>query len=390
MENFYYNIPTKVYFGKGQIVHLGECLRACGSSVLLVYGGGSIHKNGVYEAVTAHLRAAELPWRELPGVEPNPRCTSVDKGAALCRAHGLNVILAVGGGSVIDCAKVIAAAADYDGPSWELMEDRTRVRSVLPVVSVVTAAGTGSEMDSGAVISNWETRQKLSIGRVDMYPRYTIMDPTYTFSVPPRQTAAGTADMISHIFELYFSRTPHTLMSDNLCEGLLRTCIASGPAALQNPEDYHARAELLWASGWAINGFLRSGRLGAWSCHPMEHPLSAWYDITHGVGLAILTPRWMRYILQKDASSAAKLAAYAVHVWNADPALGRQACALYGIERTEQFFYEILGLPDSLGALGIDDARFVQMAQTAAAEGLSNAFVPLTAEDVAAIYRACL
>lgn len=390
MENFYYDIPTKVYFGRGQISHLSECLLACGSAVLLVYGGGSIHKNGVYEDVAAQLRAAKIPWKELPGVEPNPRCTTVDKGAALCRAHGLNVILAVGGGSVIDCAKVIAAAVDHDGPSWELMEDRTRVRSVLPVVVVATAAGTGSEMDSGAVISNWETKRKISIGRADMYPRYTILDPAYTFSVPPRQTAAGTADMISHIFELYFSRTPHTLMGDNLCEGLLRTCFAAGPAALRDPGDYNARAELLWASGWAINGFLRSGKLGAWSCHPMEHPLSAWYDITHGVGLAILTPRWMRYILKKDASCAAKLAAYAAHVWGIDPGLPEEQRALRGIERTEQFFYRELGLPDSLGALGIDDAHFGQMAHTAAAEGLANAFVPLTEQDVAEIYRACL
>lgn len=390
MENFYYDIPTKVHFGKGQIYHLAQAIRECGSAVLLVYGAGSVFRNGVYEAVTSQLKEADIPYMELPGVEPNPRYTSVDRGAALCREHHLDVILAVGGGSVIDCAKVIAAAVDYEGSSWELMLDRTRVRSVLPVVAVVTAAGTGSEMDSGAVISNCETKQKISIGRGDMYPRYTIADPTYTFSVPRLQTAAGVADMMSHIFELYFNRTPHTVMSDRMCEALLQTCIECGPATLENPTDYHARAELLWVSGWAINGLLRSGKIGAWSCHPMEHPLSAWYDITHGVGLAILTPRWMRHILKKDPAVQSDFAAYACHVWHLQKDLPEEQLAWSAIECTERFFYHTLGLPSRLSALGIDETYFEEMAATAVREGLANAYVSLDQEDVMAIYRACL
>ena len=390
MENFYYDIPTKIHFGSGQIRHLAEAIKNCGHAVLLVYGGESILHNGVYNDVITQLKEARIPYQELSGVEPNPRYTSIDCGAELCRAHNLDVILAVGGGSVIDCAKVIAASVNHEGSSWELMLDRTRVQSVLPIVAVVTAAGTGSEMDSGAVISNLETKQKISIGRTDMYPRYTIMDPSYTFSVSPRQTAAGIADMMSHTFELYFNRTTHLVMSNHMCEAILKTCIECGPIALSSPSDYNARAELLWASAWAINGFLRCGRLGAWSCHPMEHPLSAWYDITHGVGLAILTPRWMRYILKKDSNTVSAFAAYATNVWEADKALPEDERALLGIQYTEKFFYQTLGLPSRLSILGIDNAHFEAMAATAVKEGLVNAYVPLNQDDVVQIYQASL
>lgn len=390
MENFTYDIPTKVYFGRGAISHLASAVRACGSSVLLVYGGGSIFSNGVYNDVVGQLRAAAIPYMELPGVQPNPRHTSIDCGVALCRQHHLDVILAVGGGSVIDCAKVIAACVGFKGNAWEMMLDRTHMQSVLPLISVVTAAGTGSEMDSGAVITNSETHQKLSIGYVQLYPRYTIADPCYTFSVPPRQTAAGIADMIAHVIELYFNRTPNTYMSDRMCEALIKTCIHNGPIAMEHPQDYAARAELLWASGWAINGFLRSGKLGAWSCHPMEHPLSAWYDITHGVGLAILIPRWMHYILKKDPSIVRAFSVYGQNIWHLSTDETPMRIAELAIEQTSSFLFDTLHLPRTLSDLGIDSTHFETMAKTAVSEGLANAYVPLTAEDVVAIYVMCL
>lgn len=385
-----YNIPTIVHFGKGSISHLASAVKSCGSSVLLVYGNGSILSNGVYDDVITQLHSASIPYCELPGVQPNPRNTSIDQGVALCRQHHLDVILAVGGGSVIDCAKVIAACVDFKGDAWEMMLDRTHMHSALPIISVVTAAGTGSEMDSGAVISNSETHQKISIGHIQLYPRYTIADPCYTFSVSPEQTAAGVVDMFSHVMELYFNRTPETYMSNRMCEALIQTCIHSGPMAIKHPQNYAARSELLWASSWAINGFLRSGKLGAWSCHPMEHPLSAWYDISHGVGLAILIPRWMHYILQKAPYVAHDFSIYGQNVWHLPAGNTPMCTAEQAIEKTASFFFDTLNLPRTLTELGIDSSRFETMAATAVSEGLSNAYVPLSIQDVISIYTLCL
>lgn len=388
MNDFTYSIPTTVFFGKGKLSELGPVLKARGDRVLMVYGGGSIKRSGLYGAVTDLFRANGLTWAELPGVDPNPRVTTVREGAKICKEQGIQMVLAVGGGSSIDCAKAVAAAARYDGDAWDLVLDGSRIREALPVFAVLTLAATGSEMDAVGVISNLETREKLVIGHPALRPAAAVMDPTYTFSVPAAQTAAGTADIISHTLENYFTRTEGAYLQKRMAEAVLKTCIHYGPVALREPENYDARANLMWASSWAINGLLSLGCGVAWTVHPLEHELSAFYDITHGVGLAILTPHWMRYVL--DRGGEKDFAAYGVNVWGIDPSQSQRTIALQAIEATADFFQKELGLPATLREVGIGEEKLAEMAERAPTMGLDQSFCPLSAEDVLNIYRAAL
>lgn len=380
MLNFDYSVPTAVHFGKGQIAHLPD-IAAYGRRVLLVYGGGSIKKMGLYDTVKQLLTDFEIT--ELSGVEPNPRIQSVRQGVCLCREHDIQVVLAVGGGSVIDCAKIIAAGAKYAGDAWDLVLDGKKIEAALPVVSVLTLAATGSEMDSFAVISDMEKNDKLGTGSPLVKPRMSILDPVYTYTVSKRQTAAGTADIMSHIFENYFTRVKGAYVQARFCEGLLRTCIRYGPIALRRPDDYEARANLMWASSLAINGLLSYGAEVEWSVHPMEHELSAFYDITHGEGLAILTPYWMDYVLNE--TTAPQFAEYGKNVFGISSANDMDT-AKKAIQSTRGFFAE-MGLPTRLSEVGIGDEKLEVMAAKAA-RGLEEAFIPLHKEDVLAIYRA--
>lgn len=386
MKNFLYDIGTKIYFGEGQIVHLPEAIKPYAQKVLLVYGGGSIKKSGLYDTVTRLFRENGIQWQELPGVEPNPRITSVNAGARLCREHGLEGVVAVGGGSTIDCSKAIAEAAAYDGDAWDLVLKKAPITKVLPVFSVLTLAATGSEMDCGAVISNMDTNDKLVITHPDARPKASILDPTYTYTVSAYQTAAGTADIMSHILETYFSRVGTAGLQDRMAEALLKTCIQYGPIACNDPANYEARANLMWTSSLAINGLLSLGKGTPWSAHSMEHELSAYFDITHGVGLAILTPAWMRYVL--DDSSVDKFAEYAFNVWNIPMSDDRYAMAREAIDRTQQFFTKELKIAAALREVGITEDKLEIMAEKAA-RTLGSAYKPLAKEDVLAIYRAC-
>ncbi len=386
MKNFLYDIGTKIYFGEGQIVHLPEAIKPYAQKVLLVYGGGSIKKSGLYDTVTRLFRENGIQWQELPGVEPNPRITSVNAGARLCREHGLEGVVAVGGGSTIDCSKAIAEAAAYDGDAWDLVLKKAPITKVLPVFSVLTLAATGSEMDCGAVISNMDTNDKLVITHPDARPKASILDPTYTYTVSAYQTAAGTADIMSHILETYFSRVSTAGLQDRMAEALLKTCIQYGPIACNDPANYEARANLMWTSSLAINGLLSLGKGTPWSVHSMEHELSAYFDITHGVGLAILTPAWMRYVL--DDSSVDKFAEYAFNVWNIPMSDDRYAMAREAIDRTQQFFTKELKIAAALREVGITEDKLEIMAEKAA-RTLGSAYKPLAKEDVLAIYRAC-
>lgn len=386
MKNFLYDIGTKIYFGEGQIVHLPEAIKPYAQKVLLVYGGGSIKKSGLYDTVTRLFRENGIQWQELPGVEPNPRITSVNAGARLCREHGLEGVVAVGGGGTIDCSKAIAEAAAYDGDAWDLVLKKAPITKVLPVFSVLTLAATGSEMDCGAVISNMDTNDKLVITHPDARPKASILDPTYTYTVSAYQTAAGTADIMSHILETYFSRVGTAGLQDRMAEALLKTCIQYGPIACNDPANYEARANLMWTSSLAINGLLSLGKGTPWSVHSMEHELSAYFDITHGVGLAILTPAWMRYVL--DDSSVDKFAEYAFNVWNIPMSDDRYAMAREAIDRTQQFFTKELKIAAALREVGITEDKLEIMAEKAA-RTLGSAYKPLAKEDVLAIYRAC-
>lgn len=387
VNNFKYSIPTTIYFGKGQICHLGKAVAQYGRHALLVYGGGSIKRNGIYDAVLEQLRGGQVAVTELSGVEPNPKISSVRQGARLCKENGVDVVLAVGGGSAIDCAKVVAAGACYSGDAWDLVTNPGKIGKVLPVITVLTMAATGSEMDSFAVISNPDTSEKLGTGCDGMKPKVSILDPEYTYSVPTKQTAAGTADIMSHIFENYFTNVKTAFVQARFSESLLKTCIKYGKIAVESPDNYEARANLMWASSLAINGLLSDGAEVAWSVHPMEHELSAFYDITHGVGLAILTPNWMKYVL--NDSTVGKFVEYGVNVWGIDSGSDPFTIANSAIEHTRNYFNS-LGLPSTLKEVGIGEEHLSVMAKNAATHGLENSFFPLNADDVLAIYKSSL
>ncbi len=387
MKNFTYSIPTVVHFGEGQIKKLGREIAARARKVLVVYGGGSVKRNGVFDAAIAQLKAHGIQWAELPGVEPNPRIATVREGVRLCREQGLDGVLALGGGSVIDCAKAVAAGFYYDGDPWDFSGRKLTPERALPVFTVLTMAATGSEMDNIAVISNPETNEKESFSGPCCYPAVSILDPTYTYSLPASQTAAGTADIMSHTLENYFSPIEDNYLADSLAEAILRSCVKYGPKAIETPDDYEARANLMWNAAWAINGFLDMGKPVAWSVHRMEHELSAFYDVTHGVGLAILTPNWMRCVLSEKTED--RFARYGTAVWGLDPARPRRELAEAAIQKTRDFFTS-LGLPAALSELGIGPEYFPEMARKARNSGFDRTFVPLSVEDIIHIYQMSL
>ena len=385
MNNFDLYLNTHVFFGREAASNIPQNINCYGNRALMVYGGGSIFKNGVYEEVTTILQNGGIEYIELGGIDPNPRIASVREGAKICKENNIDVVLAVGGGSTVDCAKAIAAAACYSGDAWDLVLDKSKVTKALPIFVVLTVAATGSEMDCGAVISNPETKDKYDFDSPWMRPSCAFMDPTHTFTVPKKQTAAGTVDIMSHVLEAYFSRA-QGFMQDRIAEALLKTCIVNGNVALDNPTDYDARANLMWASSWAINGLTSCGKGQAWSVHQIEHMLSGYYDITHGVGLAILTPVWMEYVL--DESSVDKFAEYAKNVWDVDDN-DKWNAAREGIRKTRECFTS-WGMPTKLSELDIDDRYFGDMAQKAAVRGLDSAYKPLFEEDIVNILKRSL
>lgn len=386
MENFNFKAYTEMIFGKGQISKLPEVMNRYGKNVLLAYGGGSIKKNGIYDNVKELLKNYNII--ELDKIEPNPKIETVRRGVKLCKENNIDVILAVGGGSTIDCAKVVAAGAFYDKDPWDLVTNPEKIDKVLPIVTILTLAATGSEMNGNAVISKMDTNEKLGTSSVNMKPQVSILDPEYLYTLPSIQTAAGTADIMSHIFESYFKKTEGAFVQDKFSEGLLETCIKYCPIALKDPTNYEARANLMWASSMALNGLCGSGKPGAWTCHPIEHELSAFYDITHGVGLAIVTPRWMRYILSENTVD--KFVDYAINVWKLENKDDKFALANEAIDLTEKFFKDC-GIPMTLREVNIDETHFDEMAKGAVEHGsLADAYVPLNEADVKKILEMCL
>lgn len=389
MGNFDFQASTNILFGKGQVSRLPEVLATYGKKVLITYGGGSIKKNGVYDDVM-NVLGKDFELYELSGVEPNPRLTTVEKGVALCREHNIDVILSLGGGSTIDCSKTIAAGTFYDGNPWDLMGNGQLVEKALPIVTILTLAATGSEMNGGAVITNMATKEKLSFGSRLVVPKVSILDPTYTFSVPSYQTLAGSSDILSHLFENYFNQTPNTMVQDGIAEGLMRAVYHYTPIALENPHDYDARANLMWASSLALNGLTGSGKKGAWSCHAIEHELSAYYDITHGIGLAIVTPRWMMHVLNEE--TAPRFAAFGHRLFdlplNSESPMETAKQAIQKVYETSKAW----GVPMTLGEVGIDDSLLEEMATQAVKHSAisTDGYVPLSVEDVVSIYKQSL
>ena len=326
---------------------------------------------------------------ELGGIDPNPRIESVEEGVRLCKENNIDVILAVGGGSTIDCSKAIATGVYYEGDDlWKMVDPRHGILKALPLVDILTLSATGSNFDCTGVISNMKLNQKL--GNAYTFPAVSICDPTYTFTVSAYQTAAGSADIMSHIFENYFSRTMDSYLSDGIAESILKSVMINCPIALKEPDNYSARANLMTDSSVACSGIPLYGKQPtSWPCHAMEHELSAYYDITHGVGLAILTPRWMRHILKKDPTSLPRFVKFAKNVMGLD---GNDELALAnaGIDALEEYF-KSTGIPMTLSELGIGTEHIDAMAAHACQTSrLDKAFVALTPEDVAEIYKACL
>lgn len=387
MRNFTYDASTRILFGKNRVFEVASEIKKYGSKVLLAYGGGSIKKNGLYDTVCKLLNKAEIPFVELSGIQPNPRIESVREGVKLCRENGIDFILGIGGGSVIDCIKAIATAVPYEGDAWDFFIRKAKITHPIPVGSILTLAATGSEMNGNCVISNEETTEKRAAGDDSLRPKFSILDPSYTFTVNKWQSAAGAVDIMSHIFEQYFTLDPGTFVQDAMAEGILKTCIKYGPIAVNEPTNYEARANLMWASSLALNGLTVTGKMfGDWATHGIEHEVSAIYDLTHGAGLAILFPVWMEYVL--DEKTAPKLAQYARNVWQVNNTDDMQA-AKQGIAATRKFFNE-LGMPATLADVEIPDEKIEDMAKGACVFGPIGMFKKLGVDDVKNILKTAL
>ncbi len=382
MENFVYNTPTKLIFGKGAVKNLPEVLKPLGNRILLTYGGGSIKKIGLYDKVKDLLSDFEI--YELGGIEPNPKyLTSVLSGVKLCKEHNIDAVLAVGGGSVLDCSKAICAGALYDGEPWDLISYKVKAKAALPLVDILTLAATGSEYDSGCVISRTETNDKVGYLDEHLFPYASILDPEYTFSVSKKQTAAGAADAINHIMEQYFCEK-HSDLADGMCESAIKSLIKNAKVALSEPDNYDARAEFMVDCSLACNGILSIGNsYSGWPCHGIEHALSAYYDITHGEGLAIITPRWMKHIL--NDKTIERFVSFGTHIFGIDPSLPESEIAEKTIDSVYKLF-ESFGMPMNLKDVGIDEEKIDEMAaHIADNEGLDNAWAPLSQKDIAEI-----
>ncbi|MEH6990453.1 MULTISPECIES: iron-containing alcohol dehydrogenase [Bacillales] len=387
MQNFTFYNPTKLIFGKDQLSQLQTEIPQYGKKVLVVYGGGSIKRNGLYDKVMAELSEIGAEVFELAGVEPNPRISTVRKGVEICKNEGVDFLLAVGGGSVIDCTKAIAAGAKYDGDAWDLVIKKAFAAEALPFGTVLTLAATGSEMNAGSVITNWETNEKYGWGSPVTFPKFSILDPVNTFSVPRNQTVYGIVDMMSHVLEHYFHLEENTDFQDRMCESLLITIMEAAPKLLEDLESYEHRATILYSGTMALNGILNMGYRGDWATHNIEHAVSAVYDIPHGGGLAILFPNWMKHNLNVKPERFKQLA---VRVFNVNPA-GKtdEEAALEGIEKLREFWNSI-GAPSRLADYDIDDSRIELMADKATVNGEFGNFAKLNHADVVSIYRASL
>lgn len=385
MENFHFKNATEIFFGKDQWrTKLAPTLNKLGNNVLLVYGGGSIKRSGLYTQVMELIESFNVT--ELANIEPNPRIESIRMGQTLAQNNNVDVILAIGGGSVIDAAKVIASAKYYPNDPWDLVVNPALRQEIkqLPVVDILTLAATGSEMNRGSVITNFATKQKIGTPGPNS-PATSFLDPTLTYSVSNWQTAAGSFDIFSHLTEQYFDRSVNNDVTAGMIEGIMRSVIKWAPVALTTPDNYDARANLMWASTMALNGITGLGNANGWTVHGIEHELSAYYDVTHGAGLAVLTPRWMQYVLNSETE--AKFASFGRNVWHLSGSDAEVAKA--SIKATYDWIVS-LGLPKTLIELGIKDEKdFSAMAKHAVElKNLKvNGYVGLDEQDVVALYQ---
>lgn len=368
MQNFIFHNPVKIYFGQGQATNITEEARRAGGAILMVYGGGSIKRNGAYDDVMKALQEAGNEVIELAGVTPNPRLDITLQGVKLVKEHDVKLILAVGGGSVIDCAKFIALGAGI-GEDEDLWDDyietgKQAPEDLVPLGVVLTTAATGSEMGDAAVLTHWERKRKLGYTSHPLTPRFSVLDPTYLTTLSREQTIYGFADMFCHTCEQYFSLPSDDNLSDEMAEAIMRHILRSWRACLAQPTDYTARSNAMWDSTLALNRIISRGKDEDWATHGIEHAISAKYDIPHGAGLAVVHPHWMKYVVESSPEATARFARWATNVWGVD-ATGKSDLvrAKEGIERYSDFLARV-GAPRTLEEAGVhpDDAMFDAMA----------------------------
>lgn len=384
MQDFVFHNSTKLIFGKNKEELVGQESVVYGKKLLLHYGGGSIKASGLYTKVVHSLHEHGIEIFELGGVQPNPRVSLVREGVALCKENDIDFILAVGGGSVIDSAKAIAAGAKYDGDVWDFFDGKAEVTDCLPIGVVLTIPAAGSESSNGTVITNEDGWYKRSCGHTIMRPKFAIMNPVLTYTLPPYQTACGITDMMAHILERYFTNEKNVELTDRLCEATLKTIINNAPTVLADPTNYEARAEIMWSGTLAHNDLLGTGRIGDWGSHDIEHEISGIYDLAHGAGLAIVFPAWMKYVYKHDVN---RFVQFANRVWDVEIDLNNlEKTVLGGIKKTEQFFSSI-GMPVRLEEVNIDDEYFEEMAKKGTERGPLGNFVKLYEEDLVEIFK---
>ena len=388
MNNFIFENATKTFFGKGCVNEYLACLSGhYGNTVMLCYGGGSIKKNGVYDDVMACLQKAGKTVIEFPGIMANPTYAKVLEGAKLARENKVGLLLGVGGGSVMDCCKAISMAAVYDGDIWADFWARPGVIDFepLPLGVIVTVAGTGSEMNGGAVITNEALKVKTGRDYPKCNPKFALMDPTYTYSVPKQQLVSGGFDILSHIMETYFSEPNEENVSDDISEALMRGVIRDLRASIKNPQDYTARSNLMWESTMGENRIIKLGKRMDFECHQMEHQLGAYTNCNHGAGLAVLHPVYYRHIYKDGLSKFQK---FAVNVWGISPdGKTDEELARAGVEALADFIQEI-GLPTTLRELGVNET--IDLEAIANSCNLApGSFKKMTHEEILEILREC-
>lgn len=393
MNDFTFYNPTKVYFGKNQLIHLHEEVKKNGNSVLLVYGGGSIKKTGLYDKVVAELKENEIEVYELGGVEPNPRLTTVNAGARLCKEYNIRTVLSVGGGSVIDCGKAIAATAlSKTDNFWDLVEKKVSCDYALPVIAVPTIASTGSEMDKSCVIANEELKVKKGINGDRLRPIAAFLNPENTYSVSARQTACGGFDIIAHLFDMnYFVNSEKYPLQFNVVETVIKTVIEQLPVAIKQPDNEKARSSLLWAASWALNSFCTSGFKTVPSLHMLEQ-FSSVYDMTHGMALAVLAPKWMKYLLNKDESTASDFARFGYNVLNIKKTGNTVKDAEETIRSFQKYIVEELNLLANFKEAGIENVNMELLLEKVFHDNdeLKYGYRTLTREDCRNIYLLCM
>ncbi len=386
MDNFTFYSPTYFVFGKETENEAGHYVKRFGGTrVLIHYGGGSVVRSGLLDRVKASLEKEGLFWAELGGVQPNPRSGLVYKGIELCRKENIDFILAVGGGSTIDSSKAISIGTPYEGDFWDFYAGKAEAKTSLPVASVLTIAAAGSEGSDGSVITQENGMYKRGYGSELIRPVFAIMNPELTMTLPPYQTASGCTDIMAHVFERYFTNTRNVEITDRLCEGILKTIIKELPKVLENPNDYEARANIMWAGTLAHNDVCGVGREQDWASHNLEHELSALYDCAHGAGLAVMFPAWMTYVMPHDVN---RFAQFAVRVWGCEMNFENpEETAKEGIARTRSFFHSI-GMPTSFAELGAKEEDIPKLLETLQIEGRTEgSFMKLGPKECEAIYH---